>query len=78
MINPPTITICRNIFEDINSWLDLNNMKNIKIVNVFITSRYYILNYNTSIEYKQINIPVEDIKNISYKKNVQFQNINSI
>lgn len=25
--SPPTITICRNIFDDINTWLDEHNKK---------------------------------------------------
>lgn len=74
MINfPPTVTICRNIFHDINTWLDLNNMKDIKIVSIFISSRAYILNFNTSIEYKEVVIPIEDIIKISKEKNKEFQ-----
>ena len=55
--SPPTITICRNIFDDINTWLDQHNKKELKIVNVFFSSRYYILNYNTTIEFEEIYIP---------------------
>lgn len=44
------------------------------IVSIHISSRWYILNYNTPSEYEEINIPIEDIKDISYKKNVEFQN----
>lgn len=73
MINPPTITICRNIFDDINTWLDEHNKKNLKVVNVFFTSKYYILNYNTTIEFEEVFVPVEDIIQISYNKNKKFQ-----
>ena len=73
MINPPTITICRNVFDDINTWLDEHNKKNLKVVNVFFTSRYYILNYNTTIEFEEVLVPVEDISQISYNKNKKFQ-----
>ena len=70
---PPTITICRNIFDDINTWLDEHNKKNLKVVNVFFTSRYYILNYNTTIEFEEVLVPIEDISQISYNKNKKFQ-----
>lgn len=73
MINPPTITICRNVFDDINTWLDEHNKKNLKVVNVFFTSRYYILNYNTTIEFEVVLVPIEDISQISYNKNKKFQ-----
>lgn len=73
MINPPTITICRNVFDDINTWLDEHNKKNLKVVNVFFTSRHYILNYNTTIEFEEVYIPIEDIKLISNNKNKAFQ-----
>lgn len=73
MINPPTITICRNIFDDINTQLDEHNKKNLKVVNVFFTSRYCILNYNTTIEFEEVLIPVEDISKISYNRNKKFQ-----
>lgn len=73
MINPPTITICRNIFDDINTWLDEHNKKNLKVVNVFFTSRYCIINYNTTIEFEEVLIPVEDISKISYNRNKKFQ-----
>ena len=73
MINPPTITICRNIFDDINTWLDEHNKKNLKVANVFFTSRHYILNYNTTIEFEEVLVPVEDISQISYNKNKKFQ-----
>ena len=71
--NPPTITICRNIFDDINTWLDEHNKKELKIVNVFFSSKYYILNYNTTIEFEEVYIPIEDIKLISNNKNKAFQ-----
>lgn len=73
MINPPTITICRNVFDDINTWLDEHNKKNLKVVNVFFTSRHYILNYNTTIEFEEVLVPIEDISQISYNKNKKFQ-----
>ena len=73
MINPPTITICRNVFDDINTWLDEHNKKNLKVVNMFFTSRYYILNYNTTIEFEEVLVPIEDISQISYNKNKKFQ-----
>ena len=73
MINPPTITICRNVFDDINTWLDEHNKKNLKVVNVFFISRHYILNYNTTIEFEEVLVPVEDISQISYNKNKKFQ-----
>ena len=73
MINPPTITISRNIFDDINTWLDEHNKKYLKVVNVFFTGRYYILNYNTTIEFEEVRVPVEDISKISYNKNKKFQ-----
>ena len=71
--SPPTITICRNIFDDINTWLDEHNKKELKVVNVFFTSKYYILNYNTTIEFEAVYIPIEDIKLISHNKNIAFQ-----
>ena len=71
--SPPTITICRNIFDDINTWLDEHNKKELKIVNVFFSSGYYILNYNTTIEFEEVYIPIEDIKLISNNKNKAFQ-----
>jgi len=71
--SPPTITICRNIFDDINTWLDEHNKKNLKVVNVFFSARYYILNYNTTIEFEEVYIPIEDIKLISNNKNKAFQ-----
>ena len=71
--SPPTITICRNIFDDINTWLDEHNKKELKVVNVFFSSRYYILNYNTTIEFEEVYIPIEDINQISYNKNKAFQ-----
>lgn len=67
--NVPTITICRNIFNDINTQLEEHNKTNVKIVNVFVTSRAYIINFNSTIEFEEILIPVEDIKEISYNKN---------
>lgn len=73
IISPPTITICRNIFDDINTWLNEHNKKELKIVNVFFSSRYYILNYNTTIEFEEIYVPIEDIKLISNNKNKAFQ-----
>ena len=69
----PTITICRNIFDDINTWLYEHNKKELKIVNVFFSSRYYILNYNTTIEFEEVYIPIEDIKLISNNKNKAFK-----
>lgn len=66
---PPTITICRNIFHDINTWLDLHGKNDAKIVSIHISSNWYILNYNTPPEYEEIHIPVEDIKKICYEKN---------
>ena len=69
----PTITICRNIFDDINTWLDEHNKKELIVVNVFFSSRYYILNYNTAIEFEEVFIPIEDIKLISHNKNKAFQ-----
>ena len=71
--NIPTITICRNIFDDINTWLDEHNKKELKVVNVFFSARYYILNYNTTIEFEEVYIPIEDIKLISNNKNKAFQ-----
>lgn len=71
--SPPTITICRNIFDDINTWLDKHNKKELKVVNVFFSARYYILNYNTTIEFEEVYIPIEDIKLISNNKNKAFQ-----
>ncbi len=71
--SPPTITICRNIFDDINTWLDEHNKKELKVVNVFFSARYYILNFNTTIEFEEIFIPIEDIKLISENKNKAFQ-----
>jgi len=71
--SPPTITICRNIFDDINTWLDEHNKKELKVVNVFFSARYYILNYNTTIEFEEVCIPIEDIKLISNNKNKAFQ-----
>ena len=71
--NPPTITICRNIFDDINTWLNEHNKKELKVVNVFFSARCYILNYNTTIEFEDVCIPIEDIKLISNNKNKAFQ-----
>jgi hypothetical protein len=71
--SPQTITICRNIFDDINTWLDEHNKKELKVVNVFFSARYYILNYNTTIEFEEVYIPIEDIKLISNNKNKAFQ-----
>jgi len=73
MINPPTITISRNIFDDINTWLDEHGKKNLKVVNIMFTGRYYIINFNTTIEFEEVHIPVEDISQISYNKNKAFQ-----
>lgn len=74
MIEFPTITICRNIFHDINTWLYLHGKSDTIIVSIHISSRWYVINYNTPPKYEEINIPVEDIKSISYKKNKEFQN----
>lgn len=74
MINiPPTITISKNIFSDINTWLNEHNL-DIVVVSILITSKYYILNYHTTIEYKEIIIPIEDIKEIARIKNIKFGN----
>ena len=73
MINPPTITISRNIFDDINTWLDEHGKKNLKVVNIMFTGRYYIINFNTTIEFEEVHISVEDISQISYNKNKAFQ-----
>lgn len=70
MINPPTITISRNIFDDINTWLDEHNKKELKVVNIVFTGRYYILNCNTTIDYEEVSIPIEDIKLISINKQI--------
>ena len=40
---------------------------------MFFTGRYYILNYNTTIEFEEVCVPVEDISQISYNKNKKFQ-----
>lgn len=41
----------------------------------FFSSRYYILNYNTIIEFEEVCIPIEDIKLISNNKNKISQQI---
>lgn len=70
---PPTITICRNIFNDINTWLDSHGKSDTVIVSIHISSHLYILNYNTTREYEEIYIPIEDIIKISHERDKEFQ-----